>query len=74
MIEKERKPTPYFVVWCIEEKNSYKKFQEKWDCFYNYEDAKKKYDKLYNNSLANLKLTKVIEEKEVGVEQQEYYI
>ena len=73
MTEEERKPTPYFVVWCYEE-NSYKKFQEKWDCFYNYEDAKKKYDKLYNNSLANLKITKVVEEKEVGVERQEYYI
>ena len=73
MIEEVRKPTPYFVVWCNEE-NSYKKFQENWDCFYNYEDAKEKYDKLYNTSLANLKLTKVIEEKEVGVEQQEYYI
>ena len=73
MIEKERKPTPYFVVWC-RKVQSYKKFEMDQDCFFNYEDAKEKYDKLYNNSLANLKITKVVEEKEVGVERQEYYI
>jgi len=44
------------------------------DCFFNYEDAKEKYDKLYDNStVENLKLTKVIEEKETGVVPQEYY-
>lgn len=44
------------------------------DCFFNYEDAKEKYDKLYSNStVENLKLTKVIEEKETGVIPQEYY-
>jgi hypothetical protein len=73
MKKEERKPTPYFVVWC-NEVNSYKKFRQNWDCFYNYEDAKKKYDKLYDKSVENLKLTKVIEEKEIGVQQQKYYI
>ena len=70
---KRTKPTPYFVVWC-RKVESYKKFEMDQDCFFNYEDAKEKYDKLYNNStVENLKLTKVIEEKETGVIPQQYY-
>ena len=70
---KRTEPTPYFVVWC-RKASGYKKFEMDQDCFFNYEDAKEKYDKLYNNStVENLKLTKVIEEKDQGVIPQEYY-
>ena len=73
MMKATDKTTMYFVVWC-NEVNSYKKFEEMWDCFYNYEDAKQKYNFLSNRpNVENLKLTEVIEEENLGVIQQEYY-
>ena len=63
----------YYVVWC-NQVNTYRKFEEMWDCFYTYEDAKQKYTKLLNRpQIENLKLTKVIEEENLGVIRQEYY-
>jgi hypothetical protein len=70
---KKRKPTPYVVVWCTEI-NSYVKYEETWDCFYNYEDAVKKYERLNTREgITNLKLTHVVKEPEIGVNPQEYY-
>jgi hypothetical protein len=67
------KTTMYFVVWC-NQVDTYHKFKEMWDCFYSYEDAKQMYNKLSNRpKIENLKLTKVIEEENLGVIQQEYY-
>ena len=72
--EKRTKPAPYYVVWCRKLEDSWRKFEMTNDCFFNYEDAKEKYDKLYNNSdVENLKIAKVIEEKETGVIRQQYY-
>ena len=72
--EKRTKPAPYYVVWCRKLEDSWRKFEMTNDCFFNYEDAKEKYDKLYNNSdVENLKIAKVIEEKEPGVIRQQYY-
>ena len=71
------KDIPYFVIWCSKV-NSYKKYEEHWDAFYTYEDAKAKYDnlvadKLVTGNLDNVKLTQVIEEKSKGLDKQEYY-
>lgn len=67
------KDISYFVIWCIKV-NSYKKYEEHWDAFYTYEDAKEKYDKLVARNLDNVKLTQVIEEKSKGLYKQEYYV
>lgn len=66
------KDISYFVVW-RSKVNSYKKYEEHWDAFYTYEDAKEKYDKLVTGNLDNVKLTQVIEETSKGVDKQEYY-
>lgn len=67
--------TPYFVVWCRKTYGNIKKYEEDWDCFYKYEDAVEKYERLSTKEgITNLKITHVVKEQETGVNPQEYYV
>jgi|13_taG_2_1085334.scaffolds.fasta_scaffold312169_1 hypothetical protein len=67
--------TPYYVVWCRKTYGNIQKYEEDWDCFYKYEDAVEKYERLSTNKdVDNLKITHVVKEKEIGVNPQEYYV
>lgn len=63
----------FIVIWC-RKVNSYKKYEEDWDAFHTYQDAKDFYDELVNRNTDNVKLCQVIEEPSKGLYKQEFYV